>query len=223
MVVAEKDKDQSCQRPCTVTAGTKNGCEINCLGLPVPTLSVALETVRSTSQLKSPPSSNSPLSVRSSTEAMNTPMRPRSQSAYTLSPGPSRSVKPMNPGHHEYPAAFRLAGETTVFQNHELCAVRSERVRTRSDEVQNKNIRHSNNQRFTLPIVGKSNKRTDHVAQSFVLPFRRVPQCESKTIFRLFEFNLPPVVKANRRASGPDKAGSNRSCRDWARRMSRWG
>src|SRR5437588_330811 len=101
----------------------------------------------------------------------------------------------MNPGHHEYLAAFRLVGETTVFQNHELRAVRSKRVRPRSYEIQNKNIRHSNNQRFTLPMVGKSNKRTDHVAQSFVLPFRWVPHCESKTIFRPFEFNLPPVVK----------------------------
>src|SRR5262245_12563334 len=101
----------------------------------------------------------------------------------------------MNPGQHEYPAAFWLPGETAVFQNHELCAVRSERVRTRRDEVQNKNIRHSNDQRLTPPMLGKSNKRTDQVAQSFVLPFGWVPQCESKTIFRLFEFNLPPVVK----------------------------
>src|SRR6516225_9991391 len=101
----------------------------------------------------------------------------------------------MNRGQHEYPAAFRLAGETAVFQDHELCAVSSERVRTRGYEVQNKNIRHSNNQRFTPPTVGKSNERADHVAQSFVLPFRWVPQCESKPVFRLFEFNLPPVVK----------------------------
>src|SRR5215216_2213284 len=98
----------------------------------------------------------------------------------------------MNPGHHEYSAALRVVGETTVFQNHELCAVRSERVRTRRYEVQDKNIRHSNNQRFALPMVGKFNKPTDHVAQSLVLPLRWVPQCESKTIFRLFEFNLPP-------------------------------
>jgi hypothetical protein len=54
-------------------------------------------------------------------------------------------------------------------------------------------------------MIGKSDKRTDDVAQSFVLPFRRVPQCEPKTIFRFLEINLPPVVKRTVRQAIPIK------------------
>ena len=64
----------------------------------------------------------------------------------------------MNRGHHEDSATFRLARKPTVLQNHELCAVRSQRVRKRTYEVQKKYIRHSKNQRFTPALFGKSNK-----------------------------------------------------------------
>src|SRR5262245_48348065 len=106
-----------------------------------------------------------------------------------------RSLKPMDPGHHEYPAAFGLAGETTVFQHHELRAGRSERVRPRRDKIQNQNIWHAQNQRLVQSLVGESPKRTDQVAQRLVLSFLRVPYCESNTVFGPFEFDVPPVVE----------------------------
>ena len=85
-----------------VTAGTKNGCEMNCVGLPVPTLSVALANgskhVPAEVALAHP---RTPLSARISTEAMNTPIEAKITIHVYVVSGSIAINEAMNPGHHD--------------------------------------------------------------------------------------------------------------------------